>query len=280
LSGTVGSVLDPIAALRTKIKLEPGKTAHITFAFAIAETREEILKLADKYHDNGTYERTSILAWTESQIRLHYLGINHSEASLFQKLANRMVYLDPSLRPTSEILKRNNLNVTRLWAHGISGDNPIILLKINSIEERNIVRQLLMAQEYWKTKTLSVDLIILTEKSYSYSMELFRIIETMVNSNTHIHEAFAHKSDGKVFIFQSEMLQEEEIQLLTTISRVIINSKNGNLSEQIRRLIKKPEKHSKGSGVIKNVMNYPNHSKKLPELEFFNGIGGFIKSGK
>ena len=51
-----------------------------------------------------TFERARILAWTHAQVQLHHLGIDAGEAQLFQRLANRILYSDPSLRPSQNVL--------------------------------------------------------------------------------------------------------------------------------------------------------------------------------
>ena len=102
LSNTVGAVLDPIFSLRCRVRLAPGATAHAIFSTVVAESREEVLDLADKYREPATFERAATLAWTQAQVQLHHLGIEADEAHLFQRLANRILYSDPSLRPSRE----------------------------------------------------------------------------------------------------------------------------------------------------------------------------------
>ena len=99
LSNTAGAVLDPIFSLRCRIKLAPGATAHAIFSTVVGESREQVLDLADKHREPATFERAAILAWTQAQVQLHHLGIKSDEAHLFQRLANRILYSDPSLRP-------------------------------------------------------------------------------------------------------------------------------------------------------------------------------------
>ena len=100
LSNTVGAVLDPIFSLRCRVRLAPGATVHAIFSTVVAESRDEVLDLADKYRDPATFERAATLAWTQAQVQLHHLGIEPDEAHLFQRLANRILYSDPSLRPS------------------------------------------------------------------------------------------------------------------------------------------------------------------------------------
>ena len=102
----VGAVLDPIFSLRRRVVIEPGETVHAIFATVVAESREQVLDLADKYRTPATFERARILAWTHAQVQLHHLGIDAGEAHLFQRLANRILYSDPSLRPRRERARR------------------------------------------------------------------------------------------------------------------------------------------------------------------------------
>ena len=99
LSNTVGAVLDPIFSLRRRVTLAPGATAHAIFSTVVGDSREQVLDLADRYRESATYERAGILAWTQAQVQLHHLGIEQDEAHLFQRLANRILFSDPSLRP-------------------------------------------------------------------------------------------------------------------------------------------------------------------------------------
>ncbi|OWT66430.1 GH36-type glycosyl hydrolase domain-containing protein [Candidimonas nitroreducens] len=280
LSNTVGSVLDPIFSLRTRVRVEPGATAHVLFATMTAQSREELVNLADKYHDPASFERISTLAWTEGQVRLHHLGIDADEAHLFQLLANRVLYMDASLRPGSEVLKRNTLNATSLWRYSISGDLPIVLLRVDEQEDREIVRQMLRAHEYWHGKGLSVDLVILNERKASYIQDLQTSLETMVRDS---QSAPADSGRGGIFVLRSDRMELAEIDLLQCAARAVLaGQKQGSLEEQLARLKRRPTKptpaalpHRRGSEA-----SHAATAEALPELEFFNGLGGFAEHGR
>ena len=106
LSGTVGPVLDPILSLRTRVRLEPGVTAHLTFSSGVADSLEAIEIMAEKFYDPSIFDRASDLVWTQAQVKLHHLGVEPDEAHLFQRLTTRLLYADPSLRAPSEILEK------------------------------------------------------------------------------------------------------------------------------------------------------------------------------
>ncbi|HZY07935.1 MAG TPA: hypothetical protein VFE69_09330, partial [Ilumatobacteraceae bacterium] len=172
LSNSVGAVLDPIFSVRRRVVVEPGETMHATFATMVTESREHVIDLADKYRTPATFERARILAWTQAQVQLHHLGIDSGEAQLFQRLANRILYSDPSLRAPQNVLAANRRGAPGLWPHGISGDLPIVVVRIDELDDVDIVRQTLRAHEYWRLKGLDVDLVIVNEHGATYAEEL------------------------------------------------------------------------------------------------------------
>ncbi len=116
-------MLDPIVSLRRRVRLRPGESAHLVFSTLVTSSRDAAVALADKYRDPATFDRTVTLAWTQAQVQLHHLGIDPNEAHLFQDLAGRILYSDPTLRPSADTLKRNRSGAPALWPYGISGDS-------------------------------------------------------------------------------------------------------------------------------------------------------------
>ena len=121
-----GAVLDPIFALRRRVRIAPGATARVDFWTMVASSRAGVLDLIDKHHDVAAFERAAALAWTQSQVQLHHLGIDRSEAGQYQRLAGHVVYAAPTLRPPSETIRDGSGGQPCLWPLGISGDLPII----------------------------------------------------------------------------------------------------------------------------------------------------------
>jgi cyclic beta-1,2-glucan synthetase len=59
LSSTVGTVLDPVFALRYRILVAAGSTARIAFWTGVASSREAVLDLLDKHHEGNSFERAA-----------------------------------------------------------------------------------------------------------------------------------------------------------------------------------------------------------------------------
>ncbi len=275
LSNTVGTVLDPIFSIRRRVIIPPGATVRVSFWTLLARSRDEVIGLADKHHDVAAFERAATLAWTQAQVQLHHLGITPDEAHLFQRLANRIMYSDLTLRPSPEILKRNDLGPSGLWAHGISGDLPIVLCRIDEVEHLETVRQLLRAHAYWRSKQLAVDLVIINERSTSYVQDLQTALESVVRVNLARMPEHRH---GAVFLLRADLLSAEVRSLLQTVARVVIGSRRGGLAEQVKRL--QEIAPAAAPPLLKQRIASPPEFVAPPALEFFNGIGGFDKDGR
>src|ERR1700689_798163 len=236
LSNSVGSVLDPIMSLRRTVHIPPGTTAHLIFSTIVASTREEVLDLADKYRDSRTFERTLTLAWTQAQVQLHHLGIGAEEAHLFQRLANALLYSDSSLRPSPDVLSASSLDITTLWAQGISGDLPIVLARIDDPDDVEIIRQLLRAHEYMRLKQLSADVVIINEKAPSYVQELQNSLESLVHASQLRLSPDTHEASGKIFLLRADLISAEALAQLQAVARVVLLGRRGTLFEQMNRV--------------------------------------------
>lgn len=278
LSNTVGSVLDPVMSLRRTVRVLPGATARLVFSTIVGATREQVLDLADKYSDPRVFERALPLAWTQAQVQLHHLGIGADEAQLFQRLANAVLYADASLRATSEALGHRPLERAALWAHGISGDLPIVLVCVDKAEDIDIVRQLLRAHEYWRMRQLSADVIILNEKASSYEQGLQGSLDALVRGSQ-LRLCPDTGARGGIVLLRTDLLSAADLSLLQQFARVVLLSRRGTLAEQMTRLQRR-------SQTAPTILPPPPAAKRqdvpLPErdLEFFNGLGAFADDGR
>jgi cyclic beta-1,2-glucan synthetase len=279
LSNTLGPVLDPIFSMRRTVRIPPKATAHVVFSTMVAPSREQVLDLADKYRGSKTFERTLALAWTQAQVQLHYLGVSLDEAHLFQRLANSVFYSDASLRPSSDVLSSASLERSVLWAHGISGDVPIVLVRIDETEDLEIVRQLLRAHEYWRMKQLSADIVIINERSASYAQDLQNALDGLVRGSRLRLSPDTDNVRGSIFLLRADLISPRERAVLQTVARVMLLSRRGTLSDQVTR-------SQRTEAVAYPFLRAPRPARRLdvplPQLalESFNGLGGFFEKGR
>jgi len=279
LSGSTGAVLDPIFALRRRVRIAPGAMARIDFWTMVASSRKDILDLVDKHHDVGAFERAAALAWTQAQVQLHHLGIDRSEARQYQRLAGHIVYATPMLRPPSDTIGRGSGGQPGLWTLGISGDLPIILVRISDILQLDVAREALQAVEYWRMKRLAVDLVILNERSSSYVQDLQIALETLVRASQSRPEIGEERLPGHIFMLRADLISPEARTLLASVARVVLSGERGRLADQLERA---PEVKPSPRTVPRRAAPVSELQVSRPPLglEYFNGLGGFAEGGR
>jgi cyclic beta-1,2-glucan synthetase len=278
LSGTVGTVLDPVFALRYRISVPAGTRARVAFWTGVAASRTAALDLLDKHHEANSFTRAATLAWTQAQVQLRHLGVDSAEAGLFQRLAGHLLYADASMRPPSKILRDGAGPPSGLWAQGISGDIPIVLLRIDDIEDIAIARQLVQAHEYCRMKGLAADLVILNERAASYVQDLQNALETLVRTNQSRPQPVAHRVRGTVFVLRADLIAEQTRRLLSAVARVVLIARRGALADQLDRA-RKPA----GLAAVSAPLPASDPAAGVDakhDLEFFNGLGGFADQGR
>jgi cyclic beta-1,2-glucan synthetase len=279
LSNTVGTVLDPVFSLRQRVRIGPGKSARIAFWTLVAPSRAELLHLIDKHHDRNAFERAKTLAWTQAQVQLRHIGMKAEEAADFQRLAAPILFSDAAFRSSPEAILRGAGPQSGLWPHSISGDLPIVLLRIDGVEDMAQVRQLLRAHEYWRMKRLAVDLVIVNERAASYVQDLQIAIDTAVRSSQSRPRFGAELAQGAVYALRADLMSVQARALLQSVARVALLARRGPLADQLV-LAASPVGVSERPLQRRNAAALPEHVKPPLDLEFFNGLGGFGEDGR
>ena len=219
LSCSAGAVLDPIAALRVRLTLDPGRSAMVAFSTIVADSRDQALQAADRHCDIAVSSRALALAGTEALVEQRDLGISASDAGLYQDLAGALIYPRASLRASESERRANTRGQQALWAQGISGDWPIVLATITAEVGLSSVRQLLAAHTYWRMKGVYCDLVILNARAPSYIQDLQDQLRTMVLSSS---EGGTLDAPAGVFIRRADLLAAEDVAMLRAIAAIHI----------------------------------------------------------
>ncbi|RAA99179.1 glycosyl transferase, partial [Burkholderia multivorans] len=244
LGACEGAVLDAAFTLRQRLRIEPGAKASIVYWTIVADSRAQLLDLIDKHRDGESFARAAMLAWTQAQVQLRHSAVSLDEAALFQQLAGYMLYSDASMRPGSAALIRHaaavsvagGVGAAPLWTHGVSGDLPILLVRIDDIEHIAMVRQLIRAHEYWRMKRLEVDLVIINERAASYVQDLQAALEGLVRTRQQPDEA----GRGSIFVLREDLMAAAARALFPAVARAVLAARNGRLMDQLRRLAGSP----------------------------------------
>lgn len=270
-----GFVLDPILSLRRSLTLAPGQRVQVSLILAVGWEREHVTGLLNKYGDPHAIDRAMDFAWASALLELRLLRIQPDDARLFQQLAGYLIYPDSFLRSRAERIAENHKGQAGLWAYGISGDLPVLLISISETQDLGLIRKILQAHTYWRLHGLMVDLVILNEEDVGYLQPLREELEHIIRShsaNTGVDRP------GGVYLRSTEMIPAEDLTLFQAVASVAMVAAYGPLPKQLGALARKAPDSSKP--VIRK-RNHQDISAALPfmELLFFNSLGGFTPDG-
>lgn len=275
LSNRDGYVLDPILSLQSPLTLEPGQHVRLSLVLAAADSREGVLSLMDKYSDPHAIARTLDFAWGSAQQELQILHIQPDEALRFQQLAGHLLYPGSLLRAPAEHLEENRRGQAGLWPYGISGDLPLVLIRVGEGREIGFVRQMLQAHTYWRMHGLSTDLILLNEEDGGYDRPLQERLEQLIQNHT---LSGASDRQGGIFLRNASQIPAEDLRLLKAAASVMLVAARGTLPRQLGGITDVSERPE----TLQRKRSSREPSAQLPfmELHYFNGLGGFTPDGR
>jgi cyclic beta-1,2-glucan synthetase len=277
MKGNQGSVLDPVTSVSYRIVLEPGGVATFDMVNGVSDTRDSCQALIDKYQDKHHTDRALELSWTHSQVVLRQINATEADAQLYGRMASSIIYNNPMLRTEQATIISNRKGQPGLWGYAVSGDVPIVLLKIREAGSIDLVKQMLQAHAYWRMKGLIVDLIIWNEDYGGYRQTMQEEIQGLISAGMGSYT----DRPGGVFLRPGDQISKEDRVLFETVARIIISDDKGTLSDQLNR-----RSAAKGNvpaieiqplrldNAVTEKLNIPN------TLGYFNGTGGFSEDGK
>ena len=270
LAGHQGSVLDPVVAIRYKIELDRNETVTLHMIIGMAETKVACERLVDKYQDKHHKDRVFELAWTHSQVVLRQINASEADAQLYGRLASSILFTNILFRADPGILINNHRQQSGLWGYSISGDLPIVLLKIENQTNMQLVKQLVQAHAYWRLKGLKVDLVIWNEEHNIYRQGFQNDILALIPPEL-------KDRPGGIFVRASDQISNEDRILFQTVARINITD-----SETLEDFVKRK---TATKPVIPYITPTEKYSPSLTTLSlpddliFFNGSGGFRSDG-
>jgi cyclic beta-1,2-glucan synthetase len=275
LRNSIGYVLDPILSMRKVVTIRPRQRLSVSMVLAAAETRDQVVRLMEKYGDPRAITRSLELAWVHAQLELRLLRIQPDDARRFQQLASAMLYPDAWLRPPPERLEQNRLGQSGLWPYGISGDLPIAVVSIGEARDLSTVRQMLQAHTFWRQHGLKTDLVILNEESSSYEQPLNERLVRLIETNSIYTDV---DQPGGVYLRSVDQIPEEHLTLILSAARVVLVAARGPLSQQLAVSRDAPDLPVELEP--RKIPEEPSAPLPFMELPYFNGLGGFTPDGR
>ena len=267
LSNTAGTVLDPIFSLRRRAHIAPGASVQIAFVTLVADSREAALALAEPLRAFDACEHVLDAAAEHASTARARLGIDADQAERYARMIGPLLYADSAWRSPPEVLERGSGGAPVLWASGISGDRPIVLMRISADAGLDQVCDLLRAQRYWQSKCLDVDIVLLNTADH-----LAPTLDSLLKTQ---QQQFGGGKAG-VFALRDSEISDALCAGLVTVARIVLDANDGRLKPPIERTAIRDSVPASQPAPTAVQARAP--AAEL--LEFHNGIGGFARGGR
>ena len=274
LGGSIGNMLDSIAALRRRILLQPGVATIIDVVWGFAADEEAALAVARRYRERTMTDRVAALAWGHARLMLHQLGLTEEVAQAAARLVASLCTLQMARRAAPGVIALNRRPQSALWAHGISGDLPILLLRIASSSDVEVVIDCLAAHAWWRARGLLVDVVLWNEDPTGYRQDLHERLRTLAEQ--------AQPVDGRpgvVVLRRADQATDDDRIALLSAARVVLDAGHGAFNAQAARRPRPPRPLE-----LLRPPRLPRSRAMAPApipkgLTFLNGLGGFAQDG-
>jgi cyclic beta-1,2-glucan synthetase len=279
LSGMVGGTLDPILSLGQEINLKPHAKTRLTFLTLAAATQAEALEKLSRYRSGQSIHRAINEARVQSESELLELGLTAPALENIQRLHAALFYPSGTLRAAPHILAQNTKGQSGLWAFGISGDFPILLVRIRD-GESSLLPETLQACSYWRKQRVTVNLVILNEQDTGYSLDLHN---TIIRQLARMGAAERLNQRDGIFILSADQLQPADKIMFQTVAGVILDEKDGSLADHALRLTSLRPTHLPEFTPSLSAAQDAESTPPLPlpaGLRLDNGLGGFSPDGR
>ena len=279
LSNKIGNCIDPIISIRNRITIKPNAEKTVYFINGFGKSKEQVLDILKTYNNPTNIEEKAFeISTIMSNVTNKLVNITGKDMRLYNTMLNYLYQTSHiSINDVRrEILKANKLNQTSLWRFGISGDRPIVFASIKTLNRLNIIKELLHAFEYYKSKSIFIDLIILNSEDENEKDIIAKEIE---NEKYHMYAINSfHKTPGNIYIIDPNDTNEDEITLFKMTSRLFIDCDEYYSLEEFVNELQKLNTISRSENKIRELCL--DTDVNAEDLEFYNGYGGFSEDGK
>ena len=268
-------MVDPIVALKRTENVKHGESIELNLVLSVNEDKEVAIKNLNKYKNfenvNKAFEISKIRTEEESK----YLRLNGKDIVLYQKLLSNIIKFNPMKKDILRKLSNKTYSQKDFWKYGISGDLPIILVKVSEENDVYTVKEILKAYEYFMTKKIDVDLIIIDEEINVYEKYVKNEIEREI-----YNLGINYLLNNRIFILNKKEIKDTD--LFEFRANIILDTHLGNLENIINEteeeyLVKnKLVNYNKTLEIEKNFNKYDIESM---DLKYKNSYGGFEKNG-
>ena len=284
-SKKIGLVTEPVVAMKRTIKIKKQEKVVIDFILSVEEEKEQVLQNLEKYTSFENVKNEFELSKARVEAETRYLNMKGKDIEMYQKMLSYIVS-DDSIKSVEKekINQTQTYKQSDLWKYGISGDLPIILVKMKNANDVQGLKEVLKAYEYFRTKNVETEIVILDEEKYSYENYVREEIDSTILNQ---HMGYLKNIKAGIFILNEEEMDKKDITFLEFISVITIDCAKGNLENNLKEIEETYLENYKEISEEENVNQFVEENtedvdilKDTKTLKYYNEYGAFSEDGK
>ena len=255
-SKQIGLVTDPVVALKRKIKLKSNEEITLNLIISVSEEKEEVLENLNYYRLQENVKREFNISKAKAEEEARYLSLSRNDLITFNSILPYIMYQNPMKAMYLQDLPKKEYKQSDFWKYGISGDIPIILVKIKAVNDIYVIKEILKAHEYLRAKGIKTDLVILDYEKDIYEQYVKdQIIQEILNMQI----GYLQNISGGIFLLNANEIEDED--LFTLRANLILQANKGSVYDAVKEMEEDYKKQ------IKNIGNEKSSKINSQELE-------------
>ena len=270
--------------MKKTIKIKPQQTETISLIISVGEEKQRVIENVKKYQITENIKKAFELSRAKNEAQNRYLRIKGNQIQDYQKMMSYIIFYNPTKKEILEKIPKQKYEQSELWKYGISGDLPIILIKIKDSNDSYVIQEVLKAYEFFRTRNLETELIILDEEKHSYENYVREEIDNLVLNS---QMSYLKNSRGGIFEISKNEISKQDYNLLNFVANIVIDASKGGIKNAIKELEENYlEKYKEvGKEIINDTIEIPNNEdidilQDIQKLKYYNEYGAFSEDGK
>ena len=278
LGKRLGLVTDSVVAMKRTIKIKAKEKVYLDFVISISNNKQEVIDLISKYKNQNEVSKLIELAKAKAEAEAIYLTTTGKEIELYQNILTYLIFENPLKKLQIGEVPKEVFSQSELWKYGISGDVPILLVKIQDANDIYVVSEVLKAYEYLKIKDININIVILNEEINSYE----QYVKDAVYSEI-LNKQLDYLQNSEIYVINSSEVSKRDIDLLDVTANLIINAQKGSIATQLKEL--EDEYINIENNIAEEFFSYIEEAEtaeidNAQNLKYNNEYGGFSESGE
>ena len=284
-SNNIGLVTEPVIAMKKTIKIKPEEKVSVDFIISVNEEKEIAIQNIKKYENNESVSRAYEISKARADAESRYLEIKGKDIILYQKIMSYIVFSNPLKKRQLQKLPDRIYNQSELWKYGISGDIPIILVKIKDVNDIYTLEHILKMYEFFRTRNMQVDVVIFDEEKHSYENYVREEIESKILDK---HLSYMRNVKGGIFTISKNEISMEDAELFEFVATLVIDSHKGDLEyaiqdmeeDYLNKIPKIDDEVFEEKQELEDKTPQEDILQNKETLKYYNEYGAFSEDGK